>query len=206
MPKKTTTANTTKLFNGLSATTLISGALVAVGSFLSWNHMLSVSFGWLDAYGIDSTAGKITLASGIAIIALAVIQWYLRTSKKVPAYLIPTGLFLIATIVVSIMSYQWKFLHDGSSDIVHTSPSTGVYVIAIGALLVCAIQLYIVIQSKHMLLIWLLPTLLVLAFLGGVRQSHNYLVQNDPNGFDDSMTTPMPDQSQSNEPIVIEDK
>ena len=203
-----TTKNSTgsKLRNLLYFTAIIGAILIIIGSFLTWNDMISISFGKLHADGIKSAAGQQTLVAGIAVGLLAVLDKIFWKHNKKFTNIFRLLISVIAAATLAIATYQWFNFRNGSSYAVHTSPGIGLYLVITGALLACVAQFVLLHKSGQKLHVYLLIGLLVFAISGGAYQSHRYLKINDPNGIDDDNTGPMPAADQSNQADVITDK
>lgn len=178
--------------------------MMIVGTFLAWNDMISIGFGALSATGIRSTAGQQILAAGILIAMSAMLQMIFPTKKYfMNTVRIFTAIITVASIAV--ISYQWVNFTYGSSDMVQTRPGIGLYLVLIAALLATALQFFSFYRAGQKLVSIGLVLLVAAAFFGGAHQSHRYLQINDPNGYDDDNTGPMPADVDSG-PDVIQDK
>lgn len=110
------------------------GVLLVVGSLMTW---VSVDLGFqaFSSTGIETTEGKLTLAAGVVLIGLGLVQLWRTLTPRVFGYLaVATALFGFAVLLFEYLDVLER-IREAEGTPATASVGLGVWIAAIGALL-----------------------------------------------------------------------
>ncbi|MDJ0954656.1 MAG: hypothetical protein QNJ81_13345 [Acidimicrobiia bacterium] len=124
------------------------GVLLVVGSLITW---ISVDLGFqaFSATGIETTEGKLTLAAGIVLIGLGLVQLWRALTPRLFGYLCAlTALFGAVVLLFEYLDVLER-IREADGTPATASVGLGVWIAAIGALLALAAGAWTVVDERR---------------------------------------------------------